>query len=278
MANNLTKSGITSNSTIEAWHVTQSIDAFTGQEAYNINLSGSLSVTGSLQGNNYLLNSTNLIFTGSSIISGSCTISGSNIIYTNINDITGQSGQLINNINAGTSAAAALFFRNNDNKGFEIGVVSSTHTTYQDAYGRLSDSFYTTVVGSGDMIFKQRASGKGIKFFNSGNGVVSGQSTMNISDNGVGFYTDSISAVIHIKGTGITNSTFPLKIENSSSLNILKTRDDGLIINYITGSSPLTSSLNNNEMTSYLDESNNKLMFLVKYSNGTIKSGSINLV
>jgi len=49
MANNLTKSGITSNGTIEAWHVTQSIDAFTGTEAYNINLSGSLAVTGSLQ-------------------------------------------------------------------------------------------------------------------------------------------------------------------------------------------------------------------------------------
>jgi len=50
MAKNLTKSGITSNGTIEAWHVTQSIDAFTGQEAYNINLSGSLDVIGSISG------------------------------------------------------------------------------------------------------------------------------------------------------------------------------------------------------------------------------------
>jgi hypothetical protein len=36
------------NYTIEAWHVSQSIDAFTGVEAYDINLSGSLSITGSL--------------------------------------------------------------------------------------------------------------------------------------------------------------------------------------------------------------------------------------
>lgn len=36
------------NYTIEAWHVSQSIDAFTGVKAYDINLSGSLSITGSL--------------------------------------------------------------------------------------------------------------------------------------------------------------------------------------------------------------------------------------
>ncbi len=47
MAKNLSKSGISTTQTIEAWHVTQSIDAFTGADAYNINLSGSLEVTGS---------------------------------------------------------------------------------------------------------------------------------------------------------------------------------------------------------------------------------------
>jgi len=34
--------------TVESWHVSQSIDAFTGVEAYNITLSGSLTLTGSL--------------------------------------------------------------------------------------------------------------------------------------------------------------------------------------------------------------------------------------
>ena len=33
------------NYTIEAWHVSQSIEAFTGVKAYDINLSGSLSIT-----------------------------------------------------------------------------------------------------------------------------------------------------------------------------------------------------------------------------------------
>lgn len=48
MANTLSKTGIVDNSTIRVWHVTQSIDAFTGTSAYDITLSGSLTITGSL--------------------------------------------------------------------------------------------------------------------------------------------------------------------------------------------------------------------------------------
>jgi len=43
----LSKTGITNNSTIQAWHVSQSIDAFTGDVGYAITLSGSLNLTGS---------------------------------------------------------------------------------------------------------------------------------------------------------------------------------------------------------------------------------------
>ena len=42
MANTLSKTGITDGSTIQPAHVTQSIDAFAGTEAYDISLSGSL--------------------------------------------------------------------------------------------------------------------------------------------------------------------------------------------------------------------------------------------
>jgi hypothetical protein len=39
--------------TIESWHVSQSVDAFTGDVAYDISLSGSMNITGSLtNGNN----------------------------------------------------------------------------------------------------------------------------------------------------------------------------------------------------------------------------------
>ena len=47
MAKNLTNSGIATGQTVEAFHVSQSVDAFTGVEAYNITISGSLETTGS---------------------------------------------------------------------------------------------------------------------------------------------------------------------------------------------------------------------------------------
>jgi hypothetical protein len=48
MANTLSKTGIVDNSTIRTWHVTQSIDAFAGTDAYDITLSGSLTIEGPL--------------------------------------------------------------------------------------------------------------------------------------------------------------------------------------------------------------------------------------
>ena len=50
MAKTLTKSGITTGGTVEAYHVTQSVDALTGTDAYDITVSGSLTVTGSITG------------------------------------------------------------------------------------------------------------------------------------------------------------------------------------------------------------------------------------
>ena len=48
MAKNLSKIGIVTGQTIEASEISQSIDALTGVEAYNLNFSGSLNLTGSI--------------------------------------------------------------------------------------------------------------------------------------------------------------------------------------------------------------------------------------
>lgn len=48
MALTLSKTGITTGQTIQPFHVTQSVDAFTGTSAYNITISGSLTLTGSV--------------------------------------------------------------------------------------------------------------------------------------------------------------------------------------------------------------------------------------
>ena len=52
MAKKLSKTGISTSSTIQAWHVSQSVDALASPnaDAYDISMSGSLSVTGSISG------------------------------------------------------------------------------------------------------------------------------------------------------------------------------------------------------------------------------------
>jgi hypothetical protein len=49
MAKTLSKSGIVTGYDVNAWHVTQSVDAFTKVEAYDITVSGSFTVTGSVK-------------------------------------------------------------------------------------------------------------------------------------------------------------------------------------------------------------------------------------
>ena len=108
MAATLSKTGITTGNTVETWHVTQSIDAFTGTEAYDITISGSLTLgsgttmngTASYSTNSqqsvsssfattssyavtasYALNAgeggSSFPYTGSAIISGSLIVTGS---------------------------------------------------------------------------------------------------------------------------------------------------------------------------------------------------------
>ena len=56
MAKTLDQVGIETGNTVEAYHVTQSIDAFTGVVAYDISLSGSFNMTGSINGEPLVIN------------------------------------------------------------------------------------------------------------------------------------------------------------------------------------------------------------------------------
>jgi hypothetical protein len=56
MANTFSKIGITTGQTVEPGHVTQSVDAFTGIEEYDIFLSGSFNMTGSINGEPGIIN------------------------------------------------------------------------------------------------------------------------------------------------------------------------------------------------------------------------------
>ena len=65
MANILSKNNILTGEQVEAWNITQSIDAFTGEVEYDITLSGSFTLTGSLYVDGDVLGTT----TGTSSIS-----------------------------------------------------------------------------------------------------------------------------------------------------------------------------------------------------------------
>lgn len=77
MANILSKTGITTGNTVEPGHVTQSIDAFTGAEAYDISLSGSFNMTGSINGEPGVTNP----LTASYAITSSHTITSTSASY-----------------------------------------------------------------------------------------------------------------------------------------------------------------------------------------------------
>jgi hypothetical protein len=66
MALTLSKTGITTGQTIQVSHVTQSIDALTGTVAYDIKISGSLTLTGSVASFNGFTGSLNGSITGNS--------------------------------------------------------------------------------------------------------------------------------------------------------------------------------------------------------------------
>lgn len=82
MAFTLSKSGITTGNTIQTFHVTQSIDALTGEQAYDIKISGSLELTGSVKSQNGFIGN----ITGTSSYSENATLSNtvklSNIVTT----------------------------------------------------------------------------------------------------------------------------------------------------------------------------------------------------
>ena len=115
MANTLSKTGIVDGQVAIAGHVTQSVDAFTGEVAYDITISGSLTVTGSTD----LIG--NLAIPGFPDVSASLAASGvgNGFPYTGSAKITG-SLELIGPYNVTASEGSNLTFEINESASFEF--------------------------------------------------------------------------------------------------------------------------------------------------------------
>jgi hypothetical protein len=125
MPKTLSKTNIAVNETVFAANVTQSIDAFTATEAYNIDVSGSLSVIGAVSitgvsANSFKLvnlpdgNFTNVLVnqpsTGYTYVTGSAGLNVGNVTLTrNETTPSGVVGQLMA---SGSATACKLYFHN----------------------------------------------------------------------------------------------------------------------------------------------------------------------
>lgn len=93
---------------------------------------------------------------------------------------------------------------------------------------------------------------------------------------GIGVST-SPTARLHVKGSDSTSSNFAFKADDSANVNIIKGRNDGYVIQRAINAAISDGSLSNNELSFYIDESGNTLTVKVKYSGGTVKTGTVAL-
>jgi len=85
------------------------------------------------------------------------------------------------------------------------------------------------------------------------------------------------TARLQVKGSGSTSATTTALFENSASVAALKVKDDGYCIIKANNAAIASGDLSNNEMSFYIDEGTNHCVVKVKYSSGTVKTGTFNL-
>lgn len=211
----LSNTGISSGSIIEAHHVSQSIDALTGADGYDITISGSLTVTGSVYLNSIPSNSgyNNVL-----------TIDSTKILYTSSLDITVNNALTASYVNLVAGDSITI---NQVGTSFEIsssavtGVTLTDFNNFTSSYntGSFTGSFAGSLTGTASYV--NLVEGPNIDINQTGNTfVISGSSSVNT---GSFIVTASISSNI-ITFTKGDSSTFPIVIPNlnppTSSLEI----------------------------------------------------------
>jgi hypothetical protein len=168
MANILTKTGITTGGTVLPGHVTQSIDALTGTLAYDITISGSLTLTGSIASLNG--------FTGSML----GTSSWANNAIASTTAVT--ASYVLNAISASFSTTAS-FVRNAISASYILnGVSSSFASTASYIQNAVSASYVLNAVNSTNSTITQKLSSEykpsGSNFINGNLGMLAGSTTL----------------------------------------------------------------------------------------------------
>ena len=139
---------------------------------------------------------------------------------------------------------------------------------------------YNNTTGANNLVLGHGslADGLGVARFIGSNNVFIGNSSAEKLEQGDG----NVFLGYRVGGT-FTNISNTLLIGNSHTFNLIKGEFDnkklwlnGRTFINIPNSAPTDADLNANQVTAYLDEANNKLMWRVKYTDGTtMKSGEI---
>jgi len=79
-------------------------------------------------------------------------------------------------------------------------------------------------------------------------------------------------------GRDLLSSAYAFQALDSGSTNILKSRNDGYNVFRAVNAAILDADLANNELSFYINEAGNSLIFKVKYSTGTVKTTTLALI
>jgi hypothetical protein len=168
--------------TVESWHVSQSIDAFTGTDDYDITLSGSFTLTGSLS------------TTGSVNFSGLTTSSQSNVVV--IDSSTGQlyytaSSAFVEFVDTGSFVVTGsissnvLTFTKGDASTFDLNISPVTSSLITTA--SVSNNDITFTKGNGDTFIITVDTGSGGTNIYNTNGILTGNRSLDLSNNNLTF-------------------------------------------------------------------------------------------
>ena len=141
MAKTLSKTGISTGQDILAGHVTQSVDALTGTEAYDITISGSLVTTGSVQIKGSTILEEQVAFTG--VGSDSISSTGTNVLTIDGTGTIYKTGSYISDVGTNISDVYFVTETGNDATGV-VGDINKPFSTIGGAVEAATDSGPTT--------------------------------------------------------------------------------------------------------------------------------------